>query len=199
MNDLYKVLGVDKNASQEDIKSAYKEKAKDNHEDRGGDHEKMVEINMAYLVLRDPAKRNKYDRTGETSSESFDVKFRGYVQQIFMSIIDNHDVDYTDLIGEFRAYNSNVITDNLNSCKEAKKRLNKLNKVLKRLGDNSGVIGQVVLGNIDGLKMDIAMIEDNIKFLDDCAECLNSYHYSFDERPNDMMGGFVWVNINHKL
>lgn len=63
--DYYKILGVDKSASQEDIKKAFRKLAHQYHPDKtGGDEEKFKEINEAYQVLGDPDKRAKYDRFG---------------------------------------------------------------------------------------------------------------------------------------
>ena len=67
--DYYKVLGVDKKASQDDIKKAYRKLAVKHHPDKNpGDkksEEKFKEINEANDVLSDPAKRKKYDDLGE--------------------------------------------------------------------------------------------------------------------------------------
>lgn len=67
--DYYKVLGVDKNATQDEIKRAYKKLAVKYHPDRNpGDkeaEEKFKEINEANEVLSDPEKRQKYDQFGD--------------------------------------------------------------------------------------------------------------------------------------
>ena len=58
----YDVLGVKKNASQDDIKRAYRELCKKYHPDRtGGDDTKIKEINEAYDVIGDETKRREYD------------------------------------------------------------------------------------------------------------------------------------------
>jgi molecular chaperone DnaJ len=63
--DYYKVLGVDKSASQDDIKKAFRKLAHEHHPDKkGGDEAKFKEINEAYQVLGDQNKRAKYDQFG---------------------------------------------------------------------------------------------------------------------------------------
>ena len=57
----YEILGVDKGASQEDIKKAYRTLSKEHHPDHGGDEEKFKEINEAYSTLSNPDKRRDYD------------------------------------------------------------------------------------------------------------------------------------------
>lgn len=61
----YDILGVSKNASQDDLKKAYKKAAIKNHPDKGGDPEKFKELAQAYEVLSDPEKREIYDQYGE--------------------------------------------------------------------------------------------------------------------------------------
>ncbi len=73
--DFYKILGVDRNASQEEIKRAYFNLAKKYHPDRNPGNkeaeEKMKEINEAYEVLRDPKKRREYDQGFDFFSQGF--------------------------------------------------------------------------------------------------------------------------------
>lgn len=59
--DFYQTLGVKENASQDEIKSAYKKLAMKNHPDRGGDTKLFQEISQAYDTLGDPNKRAQYD------------------------------------------------------------------------------------------------------------------------------------------
>jgi len=62
--DYYKVLGVEKNATADDVKNAFRRLALQHHPDRGGSADKFKEANEAYQVLSDPQKRAQYDRFG---------------------------------------------------------------------------------------------------------------------------------------
>lgn len=70
--DYYQILGVPKNASEEEIKRAFRKLAFQYHPDRNKDHgseEKFKEINQAYEVLSDRGKRVAYDRFGHAGTE----------------------------------------------------------------------------------------------------------------------------------
>lgn len=192
---LYDTLGVNKDASQKDIKQAYRDKAKENHEDKGGDNDTMTEINRAYGVLRDPVKRDRYDRTGEETENSFEFKFQQYVQQMFMAIVDQSNVDYTDLISEFKHHTADQGEELSKRLKGAKLRVGRLEKVAKRLtakGENR--ILMVVENNIHSIKQEIETIKEGITFMANCLSALEDYSYEVDESEpvvwNFNTGGF---------
>jgi molecular chaperone DnaJ len=66
--DLYEVLGVRRDASDEELKRAYRAKAREFHpdanQDDAGDGDRFKEISLAYEVLKDPERRARYDRYG---------------------------------------------------------------------------------------------------------------------------------------
>jgi len=67
---LYKVLGLESNASDSEIKKAYKKLAIKHHPDKGGDEATFKEITRAYEILSDENKRKLYDEGGEEAVES---------------------------------------------------------------------------------------------------------------------------------
>ena len=71
--DYYKILGVDKNASQEDIKKAYRKLARKHHPDLNPNDKEaqklFQQINEANEVLSDPEMRRKYDQYGQQYGE----------------------------------------------------------------------------------------------------------------------------------
>ena len=83
--DYYSTLGINKNASQDEIKKAYKKMSMQHHPDRtGSDDSKFKEINEAYQTLNDPQKKQMYDQFGTADprqhqyrSGDFEFNFNG--------------------------------------------------------------------------------------------------------------------------
>ena len=78
--DYYEILGVDKNASKDDVKSAFRKKARQLHPDvnKAPDAEaKFKELGQAYEVLMDDDKRSMYDRYGEDGLKNAGYDFNG--------------------------------------------------------------------------------------------------------------------------
>ena len=68
MSNFYDILGVGKDASQDEIKKAYRKKALEYHPDRGGDEVKFKEAAEAYETLSDEQKKREYDMFGTTGN-----------------------------------------------------------------------------------------------------------------------------------
>ena len=79
MDDLYQVLGVNKNATSDEIKKAYREAAFKYHPDRNKDNaaaeEKFKIINAAYAVLGDKDKRANYDLYGSSVNQTYQKQY----------------------------------------------------------------------------------------------------------------------------
>lgn len=105
--DYYEVLGISKSASADEIKKAYRRLAVEHHPDRGGDEAKFKEATEAYEVLKDSAKRQRYDQFGHAgvgSSAASDggnpfAGFGGAGGQEFN--FDFGDLGLGDILGSF--------------------------------------------------------------------------------------------------
>ena len=95
--DYYEILGVRKDSSEQELKSAYRKLAIQHHPDKNaGDkeaEEKFKEGAEAYSVLSDPDQRARYDRFGHAGVNSSAGGFQGFDPDVFS--------DFSDILGDF--------------------------------------------------------------------------------------------------
>lgn len=98
--DYYKILGISREANNDEIKKAYRKLALKYHPDKNkddkGSEQQFKEINEAYQVLSDPAKKQQYDQFGQTfSGEAGGSGFSGFRPEDFSKFTQ----DFSDLGG----------------------------------------------------------------------------------------------------
>lgn len=191
MKSLYDILGVDKKASPEQIKKAYRKKAKENHTDKGGEHEKMIEVSLSYNVLGNADKRKRYDETGKVDNNSFDEKFMGFINDVFIKLVDNREVEHTDMISEFDLCVDKMLEEFDNRQKVQQERKRRFHEVLVRMNsDKQDHIRKVVQGNMDACNEQLALIKEDIVFFQDCKKVLESYQYRFETKEQPVVYTF---------
>ena len=99
--DYYEILGLNRNATEQDIKSAFRKLAKESHPDRNpsdrGAEQRFKELNEAYEALKDPQKRAAYDQFGHAAFDGGLGRAGGFGPDFASSMSDIFD----DLFGEF--------------------------------------------------------------------------------------------------
>lgn len=81
---MYEVLGLQKGASEDEIKKAYRKLAMKHHPDKGGDPEEFKKIQAAYDILSDPQKKENFDRFGTADGPPQGFPGGGGFQPIYL-------------------------------------------------------------------------------------------------------------------
>ncbi|HEY5746315.1 MAG TPA: J domain-containing protein [Chryseolinea sp.] len=123
--DYYKILGIDKNASADDIKKAYRKLARKLHPDLNPNdkeaHKKFQEINEANEVLSDPEKRKKYDQYGKDwqHAEHFEQQRQSRPRQEHQTTAG---YDFSDEGGDFSSFFESMFGDAARQQQQARFR-----------------------------------------------------------------------------
>lgn len=92
--NLYEILGVERDASQAEIKQAYRSLAQQLHPDKGGEESAFADLSVAYDTLGDPEKRAYYDEHGEAPKQrQIDDSAREMVVGVFYTVLQECSLD----------------------------------------------------------------------------------------------------------
>lgn len=183
MKCLYKILGIARTATAEEIKAAYRRLSMEHHPDRGGDAEKFREITEAYQVLGDMKRRQSYDECGCVA----DVVGRAMsmLEEIFEHMVDSVEAD-TRI--NFKEVAAECVCKELEEAEKARKRaildLSKYEALRGRLrvkeGDN---IFEVVLDRKEGkLRERLVALNTGIEVCKAATGMLENYEDYLEER-----------------
>jgi curved DNA-binding protein CbpA len=185
----YETLGVGPDATQDEIKQAYRLKARDTHPDReGGDGGAMVLINQAYAVLGDPDRRQSYDAGGSgNKAADLDEKIaKGLVVVIGQALekSGNMVANATKILNHERGAAAGRIAENNMLISRAAKR----RALISAEEAPSGNVAHLLLDQkIQGLNRDIAQLEAHLEVLTGIEAELA--HYS-DAQPDPVHSEF---------
>jgi len=189
---LYQTLEVESDATQAEIKKAYKKLAKKHHPDKGGDPQIFAEINNAHRILTSPEHRKRYDETGmEGDKFSFTDRFRDLANKVLMAAATNHDPDQVDLIEFFKL----AVKKSLETCADGlvqtNNRIDKYKKVKKNLkykGTSEKIkkdpINDLVENQIALFEQSLAGQKEEIEFYKDVYDLLGHYEYNVNGTMN---------------
>ncbi len=151
-NDLYKELGVRRDAKLTAIKKAHRSLVKKHHPDvnGGGDPERFRRIDIAYKVLRDPEKRATYDETGAYSIESIQTEMQkvvGVMVQVYNALLESgqafdKQVSIIDMMGKLVAQNIAQEKDSIAEAEGHIASLTDLRRTISRTDDGENLFAQ---------------------------------------------------------
>lgn len=185
MKNPYDTLGVDKNATQDEIKKAFRDQSKLHHPDKGGDEEKFKNLGSAMEILRDPKKRKRYDETGETKEDSFEAKFQQFIMGGLTQLEHVDDIECFDLMKLLTDAVENAKKSLLISKREISKSIEKYEKAVKRISRKDGnseknIILHLMESKLDGFKKSKISCDKELDFIDKVTAALLDYEFDFE-------------------
>lgn len=192
----YETLGVKTDATPNDLKRAYRSKARRSHPDKGGSHESMSEINRAFEVLSDPARKQLYDATGiDQQHRPIDSEARDMVLGAFLDVLTKdaplilkHAKKLFEIEIDTSKHNRRKIEADIKKFKTRRDKIVLTTKKRKR-GDGEGI------GNLFHLLIDkqveageaaLALVDHRIELCERALEMLMEYK-SNEQTERQMM------------
>lgn len=190
---LYDDLGIDKDASEAEIKAAHRRAAKRHHPDTGdNDREAFDRAQRAAVILRDPLKRERYDRDGTVEDEAeVDRELQGAVSlmnEVFQAALATApSLERTDIIGGARA----ILAESIRNVEQEQARtradMRKFEKAARRLkhkGKGPNMLGQIIDDQIKGCQAQIDRLDLNIAAHKRARTMLDEYDWTVDAAPD---------------
>lgn len=183
---LYDDLGVSPDADADAIRKAHRKGVQKHHPDKGGEREEFDKVQRAYLILRDPKTRQRYDETGED-----EVAPDNELAEIANLIVSAFDMatascggafDKIDLAAEMRRGLASRLTDAEEMLANLKAGVDAIEKIGKRLsykGDRSDVIGSMLRGRLEENRKAQATVSKQIEDIERAQAYAADYGYEF--------------------
>lgn len=181
---LYSDLGLDKGAIDEDIKRAYRKKARETHPDKGGSSEKFQIVSNAYAILSDAERRQRYDETGEGGYvDEKSVVYQQLGVMLFGVIENTPDLDHTDLIAKMKQIISEGKKKADKETAATKKKIEAYQRTMKRFKNRNNKknrLADMIKHNVGVLEMKLGEIAKMRKLGDDMEAVVEEYVYEAD-------------------
>lgn len=199
--DLYTVLGLQKGASKDAIKKAYRKKVKKYHPDKGGDENTFRDIQEAYEVLSDDEKRAVYDLTGNIIKESLDTQAVELLAIEFKRVfdsLDNKDLLIRSVLSEVKLRLKKEIEEKKRHIKYEQERyqffliLKKRIKTKKRKYRN--IAREVIDNDIQYSRNGVLKLKQEIKTVEKAVHYLDYLKYDIV-----MDGGIIHSSLELEL
>ena len=188
-DDLYAALGLPRDATEEEIAKASRAAAKKHHPDKGGNVDEFHKIQRAIAVLRDPTKRDKYDRTGNADDQpqNDESQALSLLSQQFAAVIgSDFDPRYKDVV---KAMRENLTQGAANhqaqrlQTEATLKRLAQFKARIKRKDDKPNALLRILEAQERDQTDLISKIDTAIRVIELALTMAADYVWTVDEQP----------------
>ena len=184
MTNHYKTLGVDRDATPEQIRAARRKKASSAHPDKGGTDGQMQDINRAYAVLSDPDLRKRYDETGADAPA--EPAARQVAMQTFAQILlEVVSRDNVNLVKEVERRSRTAKVNLASQETDARRKITRLEARLKKLrfiGNGIDLVRNTIEGAVADERRKLAQIEQAREVGEIVMELAQSYEDETEEQ-----------------
>lgn len=178
----YKALGVAKDATPDQIKRAYRRRARETHPDKGGSASDFEPITKAYETLSDPARRLLYDTTGQDKRLPIEKE----VQNILMEGFNRALASEKDI--EVLAFVRNGLESGRKQIRDQKAKLHKRQEVLTTKREKITSTGEnpvhlIIDGELKNIEGQLANFDHQLVVTDACLKAVGSYSEEWEAPP----------------
>jgi curved DNA-binding protein CbpA len=191
---LYDDIGADEDASPADLKRAYRATAKQTHPDKpGGDRDKFERASRAWMVLSDPAMRERYDRTGTADAEPDNTM--GMVASMMGAMFDEA---MTRARGQFEIYDLVEgmveiarerlahVREEIRKGEKARDRTSAMIKRARRRGKGANLLAAILTERRDGISKSIRDLERSRDGFEALIVALADYEWEVDRQEEQI-------------
>ncbi len=187
--DPYQILGLGRGATSEQVKAAFRARARQHHPDHGGDPEQFHLARTAYGILIDPKDRAFYDRHG-SSRDEFDPRSEALavVSQWLMEVVDHcPDLRQSDIVAEIIRViirqRMKYKQDRMDHCREPRRLAMVRSRLSKRDSEIPALLAKVLDDRRSQVVQSIRDLADANLVLDAAEEIMADYSYRTDPDP----------------
>lgn len=207
MTDLYEILAVPRDATEQQIRKAYRAKSKTAHPDVGGDREAWDLIQLAEDVLTDPERRARYDETGSyepgradnAQSQIWEYLCGATLHTIGM-LAGKKDLAHTDLVVEVRAAIREKVAGLLQSIRQSEKQAAELSEIAGRfsVAEGENRVQRMLLAQRDDILKGAGGPKKECELAEKALAELARYSYRRDQ-PAAAQPGFIYMTQDQIL
>ena len=182
MIDPYAMLGIERDADDNQVKAAYRKAAKGMHPDSGGDVDQFARLQTCYDLLRDPVRRKVFDDTGfdPQLADPRDLKGLMLLEPLVNDVIlDEREPGSFDPLAAMRRKLSDDIVKSRFHILELERHRNRVRQHIDRLGRKPGTdfLGSMLRARSQSIAEAIRNAEGQIQVIEQAYSMLEGYSY----------------------
>lgn len=190
----YEVLGVGKDATDDEINAAFRKAAKQAHPDQDGSTEEFQRVKNASLVLLDPERRKRFDDTGKIDGGRPDNHLAEVMEAIatfFVSSLDALDnpmaprLADVNLVEAARTHFGQQVAGANQHIKNIENKVKKFERAIKRLKTKreDDLIGNMLTRHVSHLNLSIENTKRQVKQFELAITILKDYEFESESTP----------------